>query len=331
MFLLVQPEEHAACLPNNYDMKAVHVTLGRCPRSLITTRHSVKLFHPASLVHTSRRFAITSAVPQEGESRPPAGPPGAFTEGEEASARQVLFNRIAPVYDQLNEALSLGQHRVWKKMTVKWSGASSGNTVLDICCGTGDLAFYLAEAVGPSGTVIGVDFAAEMLEDAETRRGERLSKLRMRKGRQWAQGGGAGERLLPTMQWVQGDALNLPLEDSQIDAATLGYGLRNVADIPRALQEARRVLKPGGRLAVLDFNNSDNPLIDDFQAWALERVVVPCAQSYGLGPEYEYLRPSIKAFPSGREQERLAKAAGFSKAVHYEIALGLMGVLVAEK
>lgn len=102
------------------------------------------------------------------------GPDGAFAPAGEAAAaaRQRLFNRIAPVYDELNDALSLGQHRVWKRMAVRWSGARPGAAALDVCCGSGDLAFELARAVGPSGSVTGLDFAAEMLGDAESRRAE---------------------------------------------------------------------------------------------------------------------------------------------------------------
>lgn len=236
--------------------------------------------------------------------------------GQEAAARQQLFNQIAPVYDQLNDTLSLGQHRVWKRMAVKWSGARAGQRALDVCCGSGDLALLLAEAVGPQGKVVGLDFASEMLEDAARR--------------QAAQQALRGRAL--QVQWVQGDAMQLPFDDGSFQAATVGYGLRNVASIPQALSEVARVLSPGGRVAVLDFNNaSERPVVDAVQGWALDNVVVPVAKSYGLGDEYAYLRPSIKAFPTGAQQEQLALEAGFSSAKHYEIAFGLMGVLVATK
>lgn len=236
-----------------------------------------------------------------------------FQPGQESESRQQLFNTIAPVYDELNDRLSLGLHRVWKRMTIKWSGARPGDIALDVCCGSGDLAFGLAEAVGPAGEVFGLDFSSGMLQDAAARE-------RRRQGRRCK------------MHWVQGDALKLPFEDGMFDAATMGYGLRNVADVPLALKELHRVLKPGGAVAVLDFNNcTENPVVDHFQAWYLDALVVPAARSYGIGEEYEYLRPSILRFPTGREQERLARSAGFESAVHYDIGLGLMGVLVARK
>ncbi|KAI8464320.1 MAG: ubiE/COQ5 methyltransferase family-domain-containing protein [Monoraphidium minutum] len=246
------------------------------------------------------------------------GPRGAFEPGQESAARQQLFNRIAPVYDELNERLSFGQHRVWKRMAVRWARAAPGGTALDVCCGSGDLAFELAAAVGPAGQVVGLDFAAEMLSDAEARRAA-------------ADAARPASRLSPRMRWVQGDALELPFPDNSFDAATMGYGLRNVADIPRALAELRRVLRPGCSAAVLDFNNSEDPLVDGAQAFFLERLVVPAAASYGLAAEYEYLRPSIKRFPTGRQQEAMAAAAGFSSARHYDVGFGLMGCLVATK
>ncbi|EFN54843.1 hypothetical protein CHLNCDRAFT_48897 [Chlorella variabilis] len=231
-------------------------------------------------------------------------------------AARRLFNTIAPVYDQLNDQLSLGLHRVWKRMTVKWSGAATGGRALDVCCGSGDLAFRLAEAVGPSGSVVGLDFSANMLADAARRQQQRQQTL-----------GPAYN-----MEWVQGDAMQLPFEAGSFDAATMGYGLRNVADRPAALRELHRVLRPGCSVAILDFNNAaDNAVVDAAQAWFLEQLVVPAARSLGVAEEYEYLRPSIQRFPSGPQQEVLARQAGFATAVHYPIAFGLMGCLVATK
>lgn len=244
-----------------------------------------------------------------------AGPAGAFEAGSESATRTRLFNRISPVYDQLNDVLSLGLHRVWKRAAVKWSGAVKGGTVLDICCGSGDLAMRLAQTVGISGKVVGLDFAQEMLDDASARDSVLAAY--------W-------ERA--PIDWVKGDAQELPFDDSLFDAVTIGYGLRNVADIPRTLSEVHRVLRPGGKVAVLDFNNNGSDSASDaVQGWALENVVVPAASLYGLKQEYEYLRPSIQRFPSGPQQEELALTAGFKAADHYELAFGLMGCLVAEK
>ena len=228
-----------------------------------------------------------------------------FEQGSEGEARQELFSTISPVYDELNDQFSFGMHRIWKRMTVKWSGASPGCQALDVCCGSGDLALLLADAVAPSGAVVGLDFSAAMLRDAATRD--------------------------QSIQWVQGDAMDLPFADNSFDACTMGYGLRNVSDIPTALRELHRVLRPGCRAAILDFNNSDDQVVDGIQAWFLENVVVPAADARGVGDEYRYIRPSIKQFPRGREQEQLALDVGFVRARHYEIGFGAMGVLVVLK
>ncbi|PLZ43977.1 bifunctional demethylmenaquinone methyltransferase/2-methoxy-6-polyprenyl-1,4-benzoquinol methylase, partial [Fischerella thermalis WC542] len=142
-----------------------------------------------------------------------------------------IFDRIAPIYDQLNDWLSLGQHRIWKEMTVKWSEAKAGDTCLDLCCGSGDLAFRLARRVGKSGQVYGVDFSSAQLEIAKER--------------------SQSQYQTPPITWIEADVLNLPFEDNKFDAATMGYGLRNVTDIQRSLKELHRVLKKGAKAAIL--------------------------------------------------------------------------------
>lgn len=230
-----------------------------------------------------------------------------------------LFNSIAPHYDELNGILSLGQHWFWKQQTAKSSGAQPGHEVLDVCCGSGDIAILLAKLVGSRGRVVGLDFAAAMLEDA-ARRSE-AQKLPIP----------GLDQLSTPIEWVQGDATALPFPDEIFDAATMGYGLRNVDNRSLALMELRRVLKPGAKVAILDFNNSEDPTVDSIQEWALQNVVVPAAKMYKLEDEYAYLRPSIKMFPTGDEQERMALAAGFKRARHTELAFGLMGLLVCQR
>ncbi|KAL3688910.1 hypothetical protein R1sor_015219 [Riccia sorocarpa] len=231
----------------------------------------------------------------------------------EVLKRQQLFNKIAPMYDNLNDWLSLGQHRVWKRMAVSWSGAKGGDSVLDICCGSGDLSFLLAQRVGRAGKVIGLDFAKEQLSVAAER--ERKSP----------------RTTAATIEWIQGDALSLPFDDSSFDAITMGYGLRNVANIPQALAEIYRVLKPGKAASILDFNRSPDLLTNQVQGFMLDNVVVPVATYFGAQEEYAYLKTSVARFPLGSEQEQLATDQGFTKARHYELAGGLMGVLVVTK
>ncbi|XP_050205695.1 2-phytyl-1,4-beta-naphthoquinone methyltransferase, chloroplastic isoform X2 [Mercurialis annua] len=164
-----------------------------------------------------------------------------------SNERQALFNRIAPVYDNLNDVLSLGQHRIWKRMAVSWTGAKMGDNVLDLCCGSGDIAFLLSEKVGSNGKVTGLDFSKEQLLIASSRQ-----KLRARD-------------CYKNIDWVEGDATNLPFSEYQFDAVTMGYGLRNVIDKYRAMLEMYRVLKPGAKVSVLDFNKSTQPFVASFQ------------------------------------------------------------------
>lgn len=226
------------------------------------------------------------------------------------SARKIqdLFDRIAPVYDDFNQQLSLGLHRVWKQMAVQWSGAASGQICLDVCCGSGDLALLLAKCIGKTGQVYGLDFSTKQLAIAHQRASQ-----------QWS---GA------SVEWVEGDALALPFEDATFDAVTMAYGLRNLTDIPKGLQELRRVLKTGARAAVLDFHRPQIGWIRQFQDWYLDNIVIATAEGYGFTEEYAYIGSSLEQFPSGKKQIHLGLEAGFSDVIHYPILGGLMGVLV---
>jgi demethylphylloquinol methyltransferase len=221
---------------------------------------------------------------------------------------RTIFNRIAPIYDQLNDQLSLGQHRIWKEMTVKWSAAKPDDIGLDLCCGSGDLTFRLARHVGMTGQVYGVDFSANLLNTAQERSKNYYPQ--------------------PPITWIEADVLNLPFDNNYFDTATMGYGLRNVKDIPRSLQEIYRVLKPGAKAAILDFHRPKNEQLRFVQQWYLDNCVVPIATNLGLKEEYAYISPSLDRFPIGKEQIDLALEAGFMNATHYPIANGMMGVLV---
>jgi ubiquinone/menaquinone biosynthesis methyltransferase len=224
---------------------------------------------------------------------------------------QELFNKIAPVYDSLNQWLSFGQHQIWKLMAVKWCEPSLGDIALDLCCGSGDLAHLLAKKVGKEGKVYGVDFASEQLALASAK----------------------GKKLVPhhSLFWIEADVLNLPFEASYFDCATMGYGWRNVVDFRGSLTELYRVLKPGAKAAILDFHRPYNPMWSNFQQFYLDHLVVPIAQWVGLKEEYAYIQPSLDRFPQGTEQVKLAKSVNFSDAIHYPLAQGMMGVLVLTK
>lgn len=222
-----------------------------------------------------------------------------------------LFDRIAPIYDQLNDRLSFGLHRIWKRMAVKWTGVRPGDAAIDICCGSGDLALLLAKTVGSTGYVVGVDFSARQLAIARQRSRKLFAP--------------------PPLEWVEADALDLPCGDRAFDGATLGYGLRNVADIPRCLRELHRVLKPGAKAAILDFNRPDWLGLERFQQGYLDFVVVPAAERLGVKEDYAYIAPSLERFPVAQKRIQLARDAGFDCALHYPLAGGLMGVLLVER
>ncbi len=236
-----------------------------------------------------------------------------MTQATSTSAAEIkeIFDRIAPIYDRLNNWLSLGQHRIWKLMTVKWSEPKLGDAALDVCCGSGDLALMLAKQVGVNGRVIGLDFASQQLAIARQRQMLYYPPL--------------------SIDWVEGDALELPFEDNYFDCATMGYGLRNVTNIPLCLRELHRVLKPGAKVAILDFNRPESPWIGVFQQWYLQNIVVPTARHFEMTEEYAYIAPSLERFPTGTEQVKLASQAGFARATHYALAGGMMGVLALTK
>jgi demethylphylloquinol methyltransferase len=224
---------------------------------------------------------------------------------------QALFDRIAPIYDQLNAWLSLGQHRVWKQMAIQWADPKLNGINVDLCCGSGDLTLMTARTLRGQGKVIGIDFSERQLEVAKTR-AEFLP---------WSD----------ALQWIESDVLTLPLPDRSVDAITMGYGLRNVVDIPTALGEIYRVLKPGANAAILDFNRPTSEAMQQFQRWYLRQIVVPIAGCFDLTEEYAYLETSIARFPTGPEQIQLAAQAGFENARHYAIAADTMGILVITK
>ena len=228
----------------------------------------------------------------------------------DAAAVEQLFNDAAPNYDRLNDLLSLGLHRQWKRQLVLQLSPQPGEQWLDLCCGTGDLALTLARHLRPGGRVIGIDAAAEPLVIAAQRSQQRP----------W----------LP-VQWRQGDALNLELPDACADGALMAYGLRNLVDPAVGLRELRRVLRAGGRAGLLDFNRlpHGSPAAL-FQRTYLRRVVVPVAARSGLADHYAYLEESLKHFPDGAAQRQLALDAGFQAASHRPLAGGLMGLLTVQ-
>ncbi len=219
-----------------------------------------------------------------------------------------LFNDVAPKYDRLNDLLSLGLHRVWKKQLLDWLRPVAGEDWIDLCCGTGDLSLALARRVRPEGTVLGLDSAIQPLSFAMAR---------------------AAKEPMHSISWLRKDALDTGLPSCQFDGAVMAYGLRNLSDPLAGLAEMRRLLKPGARAGILDFNHlSNSSLRGGFQKFYLRKLVVPIAAQFGLRHQYAYLEESLKNFPDGLTQETLAKEAGFEEASHRTLAAGQMGVLL---
>jgi demethylmenaquinone methyltransferase/2-methoxy-6-polyprenyl-1,4-benzoquinol methylase len=229
------------------------------------------------------------------------------------SAVRDLFEAIAPRYDLLNDLLSFGLHRFWKRQATAWLKPAPGHRLLDLCCGTGDLALVLAERVRPGGAVLGLDVAEAPLAEARRR---------------------AADRPWLPLSFRRADALATGLRDGWADGAAMAYGLRNLADPAAGLRELHRLLRPGGRAAVLDFNRPEGSpgvvaprQVAAFQRLYLRQLVVPAARAFGLPEHYAYLEASLRQFPTGPEQEALARSAGFRGVRHRPLAAGLMGLL----
>lgn len=216
---------------------------------------------------------------------------------------QRMFGEIAPTYDLLNDLTSLGMHRFWKKKLVKLAVSAQDNHVLDICCGTGDVLLEMVKQVSPSGRVVGVDFSGPMLEVAR----QRLEK--------------AGKA--QQVELLEGDFLNLPFADNTFDAATVSFGLRNVSDIPKALREMHRVVKPGGRALCLDLGKPVNPVYKVFYDFYFFNVVPVLGRLiHGKSDPYKYLPNSSQSYPAQEELAKMFKEAGFSKVEYFNLAGG---------
>lgn len=218
-----------------------------------------------------------------------------------------MFNDVAQSYDLLNDLLSFGLHRIWKKQLLDWLQPSKGERWIDLCCGTGDMSLFLARRVCQEGEVVGVDSALNTLEIARYR---------------------ANKESNLSITWHHQDALNTGLASSSFDGGVMAYGLRNLSDPVAGLCELRRLLRPGARAGILDFNPLRRGSLGGvFQTFYLRKLVVPISGIFGLHDQYTYLESSIKNFPMGTAQERLAFEAGFTSASHVPIAAGQMALL----
>jgi demethylmenaquinone methyltransferase/2-methoxy-6-polyprenyl-1,4-benzoquinol methylase len=191
-----------------------------------------------------------------------------------------MFDRIAPVYDAMNRTMTAGLDRRWRRITAE-SVVQPGDDVLDGCCGTGDLAIAAARR---GGRVTGLDFSERMLERAECK--------------------------APELKWIRGDMLAMPFADESFDAATVGFGVRNVEDLDSALAELRRVLRSSGRLAILEITRPRGVLAPFYRFW-FDGVVPLLGKVLPGGRAYTYLPASVRRFPGPEELADLITGAGF--------------------
>jgi demethylmenaquinone methyltransferase/2-methoxy-6-polyprenyl-1,4-benzoquinol methylase len=191
-----------------------------------------------------------------------------------------MFDRIAPVYDVMNRVMTVGLDRRWRRATAR-AIVRPGDRVLDACCGTGDLAVAASRA---GGRVTGLDFSEQMLERAR--------------------------RKAADIAWLRGDALAMPFEDGSFDAVTIGFGLRNLEDERRGLEELRRVLVPGGRLGVLEITRPRGLMAPFYRVW-FDGLVPLAGKVLPGGAAYAYLPASVRRFPSPESLARLIEEAGF--------------------
>jgi demethylmenaquinone methyltransferase/2-methoxy-6-polyprenyl-1,4-benzoquinol methylase len=221
-----------------------------------------------------------------------------------------MFDRIAGVYDLMNSAMTAGLHHGWRSRAADRARLEPEGKALDICCGTGDLAFELARRVGPRGRVIGSDFSERMLELARDK----------------SAGPDSAE---VTFEWA--DALALPYGDDEFDAVTVGFGVRNLADLGAGIAEMTRVARPGGRVVILEITQPQRPPLSTFFALWFDRLVPVLGTLAGDRDAYSYLPDSVRSFPPPEGLAALMDRAGLEEIRYTILAGGIIAIHSATK
>ncbi|WP_170770918.1 bifunctional demethylmenaquinone methyltransferase/2-methoxy-6-polyprenyl-1,4-benzoquinol methylase UbiE [Ruegeria lacuscaerulensis] len=224
-------------------------------------------------------------------------------EAEKAGRVQGVFNSVASKYDVMNDVMSMGIHRVWKDAMMDWLAPRPGQRLLDVAGGTGDISFRFLKRAGHGHATV-LDLTEPMLVE----------------GRQRAE----ADQMADSLNWVVGDAMSLPFEDNTFDVYTISFGIRNVTRPQEALNEAYRVLKPGGRLMVLEFSQLPNDglqmLYDLYSFNVIPRMGKLIANDYD---SYQYLVESIRKFPDQETFLGMVRAAGFENAKYRNLSMGI--------
>lgn len=231
-----------------------------------------------------------------------AAEPGTLPEPEV----RAMFDRIARTYDLLNAVMTAGMHQGWRERAAELAALAPGGRVLDVATGTGDLALALARRVSPGGEVVGMDFSQQMLALA----------------REKPAPGGARVR------FEAGNALELGYGDDEFDAATVGFGARNFDDLRRGLAEMARVVRPGGRVVVLEITTPERPPLSFFFRLWFDRLVPALGRLAGDSDAYSYLPSSVKRFPGARTLAAELEAAGLADIRYYLTAGGIIATHV---
>jgi demethylmenaquinone methyltransferase/2-methoxy-6-polyprenyl-1,4-benzoquinol methylase len=225
--------------------------------------------------------------------------------GEFASQVNRMFDRIAGHYDAMNSVMTAGLHHRWRQRAAARAELCEGDSALDVCCGTGDLALELARQVGSTGSVVGCDFSEQMLDLARAK---------------------AAQRGATAVRFEWADALRRPYDDASFDAAAVGFGVRNLADLDRGLEEMARVLKPGGRLVILEITQPTRPPLSIFYSLWFDRVVPLLGTLAGDRDAYSYLPESVRSFPSPRGLAERMDAAGLERIRVTVLAGGIIAI-----
>ena len=222
-----------------------------------------------------------------------------------------IFNKISYKYDFLNNLLSFGLHRLWKRKLVNLLKPVNGEDWADLCCGTGDLAFLISKRVSPSGSITGIDSAEDILNIAKKKSEIKKNKF---------------------IKWEIKDVLEINDYSKNYDGICMSYGLRNLNNVEEGIKKVFYLLNDKGRAGFLDFNHSTkNSLSNVFQKLYLRFIVVTISRLFNLSPEYAYIEKSIRNFPKKNELIRIARKVGFKKAEYRSLFWGQMGILILAK